>query len=76
MHKSQAMYYVWIQYDSQYLDDPINDYFCICPAGKKTLSMCAHTRSIVFFLGYISLKAFKEPLPKAKKFKSHMFSMK
>ena len=38
--------------------------------------MCAHTASIVYFLGYMSHKAFKEPLPKVKKFKSHMFSKK
>ena len=72
-HKSQAMYYVRIQYDRQDLDNPIKDYFCSCPAGKRTVGMCAHTASIVYFLGYMPHKAFKEPLPKVKKFKSHVF---
>ena len=53
---SQAMYYVWIQYDSQDLDDPIKDYFCSCPVGKRTVYMCAHAASIVYFLGYMSHK--------------------
>ena len=71
-HKSQAMYFAWIQYDNQDLDDPIKDYFCSCPMGKRTVGMCAHIAStcIVHFLGYMSHKAFKEPLPKVKKFKS------
>ena len=70
------MYYVWIQYDGQDLDDPIKDYFCFCSAGKRTVGMCTHTASIACFLGYMSHKAFKEPLPKVIKFKSHMFSKK
>ena len=70
-HKSQAMYYVL--YNNQALDDPIKDYFCSCPVGKRTVGMCAHIAStcIVHFMGYMPHKAFKEPLPKVKKFKSH-----
>lgn len=73
-HKSQVKYNVWIRYDILDNTDPIKDYYCICTAGRRTVGMCAHTASIIYFLGYMAHQSTVEPLPYAKKFKSAMLS--
>ena len=73
-HRSQTKYNVWIQYDINDKSDPVKDYDCMCPAGKRTIGMCAHTASILYFLGYIAYQTTVEPLSQAKKFKSSIVS--
>ena len=70
-HKSQTKYNVWIQFEDS--DDPIKDYYCQCPTGTRTIGMCAHTASILYYLGYVSYHLVNKPvLPHAKKFKLSM----
>lgn len=33
-------------------DDPIQGTYCTCKVGARTLGMCAHTSSVVWYLGY------------------------
>ena len=46
-HKFQTKYNVWNQYDKTDDSDPIKDYYCICPAWKRTIGMCAHIASVL-----------------------------
>ena len=73
-HKSQTKYNVWIRYDLEDKNDPVKDYYCVCPAGKRTIGMCAHTASILYFLGYLAYQSTIQPLPQAKRFKSAIVS--
>ena len=73
-HKSQTKYNVWIRYDLEDKNDPVKDYYCVCPAGKRTIGMCAHTASILYFLGYLAYQSTIQPLPQAKRFKSSIVS--
>ena len=73
-HKSQVKYNVWIRYDIHDKTDPVKDYYFVCTSGRRTVGMCAHTASIIYFLGYMSHHSAKEPLPHAKKIQvSHAF---
>ena len=47
-HKSQTKYNVWIRFDAQDTNDPVKDYYCVCPAGKKEPLACAHTQLVSF----------------------------
>ena len=73
-HKSQTKYNIWIQYDQNDDTDPVKDYYCICPAGKRTIGMCAHSASILYYLGYMAYHPSIEALPDAKRFKSAVVS--
>ena len=73
-HKSQTKYNVWIQFDKNNESDLIKDYYCICPAGKKTSGMYQHIASILYYLGDMTYQPSIEPLPQAKKFKSSLIS--
>ena len=73
-HKSQTKYNVWIQYDRNDDSDPIKDYYCICPSGKRTIGMCAHIASILYYLGHMAYQPSVEALPHAKRFKSAVVS--
>lgn len=73
-HKSQTKYNVWIQYDVKDPTDPVKDYYCVCAAGKRTIGMCAHTASILYYLGHMAYQNEVDPLPKAKKFKVSIFT--
>ena len=75
-HKSQTKYNVWIQYDQNDDTDPVKDYYCICPAGKRTIGMCAHIASIIYYLGHMAYQPSIEALPHAKRFKSAVVSYK
>ena len=33
-------------------EGPINGYYCTCQSGERTLGMCAHVASILWYLGY------------------------
>lgn len=76
-HKSQTKYNVWIEFDANDNDDPVKDYYCQCPAGSRTVGMCAHTASILYYLGHIAHQespiAFKK---QTKKFKQAIMSNK
>ena len=73
-HKSQTKYNMWIRYDLEDRNDPVKDYYCVCPAGKRTIGMCAHTASILYFFGYLAYQSTIQPLPQAKRFKSSIVS--
>ena len=73
-HKSQTKYNVWILYELSDDSNPVQDYYCTCPAGKRTIGMCAHTASILFFLGHMAHQQVINPLPQAKRFKHSMVS--
>ena len=75
-HKSQTKYNVWIQYDQNDDTDPVKDYYCICPAGKRTIGICAHIASIIYYLGHMAYQPSIEALPHAKRFKSAVVSYK
>ena len=53
-HKSQTKYNVWVQFDAEDKANPVKDYFCQCPAGSRTVGMCTHTASILYYLGYVA----------------------
>ena len=48
--KSQTKYNVWIQYDIKDSNDPVRDYYCVSTVAKRTVGMCAHTASTLYFL--------------------------
>ena len=73
-HKSKMKHNVWIRFDAQDTNDPVKDYYCVCPAGKRTIGMCAHTASILSFLGHLIYQSKFQPLPQAKRFKLSMLS--
>ena len=73
-HKSETKYNVWIRFDAQDTNDPVKDYYCVCPAGKRTIGLCAQTASILYFLGHLTYQSKFQPLPQAKRFKSSMLS--
>ena len=52
-HKSQTKYNAWIEYDKSDKDNPIKDYYSMCPTGKRTVGMCAHIASVLYYLGYL-----------------------
>lgn len=73
-HKSQTKYNVWIQYEKTDTTDPVKDYYCICPSGKRTIGMCAHVASILYYLGCMAYEPSLEALPHAKRFKASVVS--
>ena len=72
--KSQVKYNVWIRYDIHDKTDPVKDYYFVCTSGRRTVGMCAHIASIIYFLEYMCHNSDKEPLPHAKTIQvSHAF---
>ncbi|XP_026737081.1 uncharacterized protein LOC113500467 [Trichoplusia ni] len=52
-HISNRMYYVYILVDSSLSGrDAIIQYYCTCIVGKRTVGCCAHTMSIIWYLGW------------------------
>lgn len=47
-HISSKTYQLWIRYK----DGDIVAWYCKCRAGARVVGMCAHTASIVWYLGY------------------------
>ncbi|PJE78185.1 hypothetical protein CI610_02881 [invertebrate metagenome] len=48
-HRSQTKYNIWILYHDA--PNPIQAYYCTCPSGQRTVGMCAHTASVLYYLG-------------------------
>lgn len=46
--RNAVKYQIWIQYD----DDTITGHYCTCKVGARTVGMCAHITSVIWFLGY------------------------
>ena len=70
-HKSQVKYHCFIRYDLSNDLQPIVDYYCTCPTGARTVGMCAHTASVIFYLGYLRQHP-KTLLPYSSQFSSFM----
>ena len=52
-HISSRMYFVYILVDSCVSGrDAIIQYYCTCIVGKRTVGCCAHTMSIIWYLGW------------------------
>lgn len=47
-HTSSKTYQLWIKYE----DGDIIAWYCKCRAGARVVGMCAHTASIVWYLGF------------------------
>jgi len=73
-HKSQTKYNVWIRFTvSPDVEAPIKDYYCQCPVGERTMGMCAHISSILYYLGYYRTLENPRPLqPQVKKFRQNL----
>ena len=54
-HKSQTKYHVWIEFTFNDTQNPITQYYCTCPAGKRTTGMCAHISSILLYMGHMKV---------------------
>lgn len=57
--RNATKYQLWISYRTENLgdddndnEDPIIAYYCTCKSGARTLGSCAHTASVLWFLGY------------------------
>ncbi|KMQ87335.1 hypothetical protein RF55_13409 [Lasius niger] len=57
--RNAAKHQLWIAYQStnedendQENEDPIQDYYCTCKSGARTVGTCAHIASIIWFMGY------------------------
>lgn len=74
-HKSQLKYNVWISFDNTDTQDPVKDYYCQCPAGSRTVGMCAHTASILYYVGHIThQRKCRQFQTKTKQFKQALMS--
>lgn len=52
-HVSSKKYFVYIQYDNESEGcDKIKEWYCQCRAGARTVGMCAHIASLIWYLGY------------------------
>lgn len=52
-HISTRIYFVYILFDSSLSGrDAIIQYYCTCIVGKRTVGCCAHTMSIIWYLGW------------------------
>ncbi|PJE78136.1 hypothetical protein CI610_02933 [invertebrate metagenome] len=60
-HQSQTKYNIWIQY-SVTEQPPIQNYYCTCPTGQRTVGMCAHIASVLFYLGVYVHSQSRKPL--------------
>ena len=47
-HSQQTKYTAWVQFNST----TITGTYCTCGAGARTIGMCAHAASVVWYLGY------------------------
>ena len=47
-HVTSKKYFVYVQYD----DSGIQEWYCQCRTGARTVGMCAHIASLIWYLGY------------------------
>lgn len=69
-HRSQTKYNVWIEYDALDDSESVKDHYCTCPAGKRTLGMCAHIATIIYYMGHLNHQEKISVQPQTKKFKT------
>ena len=52
-HVSSEQYFVYIQYDDLSEGcNKIKEWYCQCRTGARTVGMCAHIASVIWYLGY------------------------
>ena len=52
-HVSSKKYVVYVQYENSSEGcDKIKEWFCQCTTGTRTVGMCAHIASLIWYLGY------------------------
>ena len=52
-HVSSKQYFVYIQYDDLSEGcNKIKEWYCQCRTGARTVGMCAHIASVIWYLGY------------------------
>ena len=53
-HKTSKQYNVYIEYEPNSTGyDSIKRYFCKCNTGCRTVGMCSHITSIIWYLGFV-----------------------
>lgn len=54
-HISQRIYYVYILYECESTNNPMEDilaYYCSCIVGNRTVGCCCHVMTVVWYLGW------------------------
>eukprot|EP00732_Lithocolla_globosa_P003286 Lithocolla_globosa_v1_NODE_2564_length_1952_cov_44.540327.p1 type:complete len:325 gc:universal NODE_2564_length_1952_cov_44.540327:155-1129(+) len=78
-HINGKKYHCWLRYDEQ----KVQNWYCKCKPGARTVGMCSHLASVIWYLGYarglkripgrkcrqgmLDASEFKKPPPKKKK---------
>ena len=53
-HTGSKLYSLWIQYDecATSMEDQIQEWYCECKVGARTVGCCAHIATVLWYLGY------------------------
>ena len=52
--RQEAKHYIFVQYNENVLndEDPITGTYCTCKVGARTVGLCAHISSVLWYLGH------------------------